>query len=358
MKNCKQLLCLVLAVIVVFSLAACSPSQSAGASPSTTPASTTAAKTTAAKAEYTIRVGHTLQENTPSHQMFLQAFKPIVEEKSGGRIAVELYPNSALGNERAMVEATQLGTLEIAYVTTAVLANFNPEFKVFDLPFLFKTSSIARQALDGELGDTVAQKLESVASLKFLCYAENGFRMATNNKRPITTPDDLKGIKIRTMENSIHMRSFQLLGAAPTPMAFTELYTALQNGTVDGQENPLFLIETSKFFEVQKYLSLTGHVYAPGISVMSLDLWNKLPVDLQEIIMEGIYAARDLQRELLDVQNETALKNLGAKMQVNELTADQKTLFIEATAPVYDELAKEIGQSIVDLAVAANETYK
>lgn len=308
-------------------------------------------------AEYVIRVGHTLQESTPSHEMFVQAFKPYVEEKSNGRIKVEIYPNSALGGERQMVEACQLGTLEISYVTTAVLANFDNQFKVFDLPFLFDDLSVARKALDGELGAKVAENLEK-SELKFLCYAENGYRMVTNNKKPITQPEDLKGIKIRTMENSIHMRSFELLGASPTPMAFTELYTALQQGTVDGQENPLFLTETSKFYEVQKYLSLTGHVYAPGISVMSLSFWNSLPGDLQQIVMEGMYEARDLQRDLLDIQNEEALTILKEKMQVNELTAEQKTKFQEATLPVYEEASKEIGQDIVDLAREANKTYK
>lgn len=356
----KKWMSILLVSALALSLSACGDEKkseaSNGTDTKTEPASEGGAVDTS-NAEYTIRVGHTLQESTPSHEMFIEAFKPYVEEKSGGRIKVEIYPNSSLGGERQMVEACQIGTLEIAYVTTAVVANFDSKFKVFDLPFLFNDLSIARQAMDGELGDTVAADLEK-SDLKFLCYAENGFRMVTNNKGPITTPENLKGIKIRTMENSIHMRAFELLGASPTPMAFTELYTALQQGTVDGEENPLFLIESSKFYEVQKYLSLTGHVYAPGISVMSLSFWNSLPEDLQQIVMEGIWEARDLQRELLDTQNEESLKALGEKMEVNELTPEQKEKFVEATSPVYEEVAKEIGQDLVDLAVKANETYQ
>jgi tripartite ATP-independent transporter DctP family solute receptor len=305
----------------------------------------------------TIRVGHTLQESTPSHIMFLEGFKPYVEENSNGRIEVELYPNSSLGSERVMTEGVQLETLEIAYVTTAVLANFDEKFLVFDLPFLFNNADIARQALDGELGDEVAKGLESV-DLKVLGYPENGFRNVTNDRGPIYTPEDLKGIKIRTMENPIHMRSFELIGASPTPMAFTELYTGLQQGTVDAQENPVFLIYSSKFYEVQDYLSLTGHVYAPGVAVTNVNFWDSLPEDLQQVVQEGMDVAIEMQRDLLDKQNKEDLEKLKGLMEVNELTAEQKAKFVEATLPIYDELAEQIGQDLVNLAKEANNKYK
>ena len=340
----KKVICILIAFLLIFSMVACGGDEKTGDSG-------------AEDKTYLIRVGHTLQETTPSHIMFQDGFKKYVEEKSEGRIKVELYPNSSLGNERKMVESAQLGTLELAYVTTAVLANFDKKFLVFDLPFLFNDSNIARQAVDGELGDAVAANLGDV-KLKFLGYAENGFRNVTNNKNPIHSPADLKGIKIRTMENKIHMRSFELIGAAPTPMAFTELYTGLQQGTVDAQENPVFLIYASKFQEVQKYLSLTGHVYAPGVTVMSSAYWDSLPADLQQIIQDGMYVARDMQRDLLDIQNAKDLEELKKLMEVNELTPAEKAQFVEITKPVYDELAAEIGQDMVDLAMAANETYK
>lgn len=340
----KKIMSVTLVLMLVIALAACGGGASTGGDED--PEQT-----------YLIRVGHTLQESTPSHIMFVDGFEKYVEEQSGGRIEVEVYPNSALGPERKMVESAQLGTLEIAYATTAVLANFDPKFLVFDLPFLFNDSNIARSACDGELGQVVAADLESV-DLKYLGLAENGFRNVTNSKRPIYTPDDLSGIKIRTMENPIHMRSFELLGASPTPMAFTELYTGLQQGTVDAQENPVFLIYASKFQEVQDYLSLTGHVYAPGVAVMNLAFWNTLPEDLQQIVDEGFRVAVEMQRELLDVQNAKDLEELKKVMEVNELTPEQKALFVEKTKPVYDELAAQIGQDLVDLAMAANETYK
>jgi C4-dicarboxylate-binding protein DctP len=289
--------------------------------------------------------------------MFTEGFKKYVEEKSGGRIIVEVYPNGALGGERQMAEAAQLGTLEIAYLTTAVLVNFEPKFQVFDLPFLFNNIDIARRAVDGELGGVVAADLDKV-NLKCLGYPENGYRHVTNNRGPIHKPEDLKGIKIRTMENPIHLETFRLLGAAPTPMAFTELYTALQQGTVDAQENPIFLTYTSKFYEVQDYMTLTGHFYAPGVAVMSLKFWESLPEDLQQIVQEGMRIAIDLQRELLDEQNAENLEELKKLMEVNELTPEEKQVFVEATKPVYDKVASELGQDLVNLAISANEKYK
>ena len=298
---------------------------------------------------YKIRIAHVLQESTPSHIMFIEGFKPYVEEQSNGRIKVEVYANSSLGGERQTYEACQLGTIEMAYGTTAVLANFDPKFKVFDLPFLYDDVETARKALDGELGDAVKSDLEKV-KLKVLSYPENGYRMVSNNRGPIYKPSDMKGLKIRTMENPIHMRAFELMGASPTPMAFSELYTALQQGTVDAQENPIFLTYSSKFQEVQDYLTLTGHFYAPGAIIIGLDYWNTLPEDLQVIVQEGANIARDMQRELLDEQNIKDLEELKKEMEVNDLTAEEKAEFARVTQPVYDELAKELGKELVDLA--------
>ncbi|MPM53979.1 Solute-binding protein [bioreactor metagenome] len=222
---------------------------------------------------------------------------------------------------------------------------------------MFNDINIARDACDGDLGESVIQDLPKV-KLKSIVYGENGFRNVTNNKGSIKTPADLKGIKIRTMENAIHMKAFQLLGASPTPMNFNELYTALQQGTVDAQENPIFLIYTSKFYEVQKYLTLTGHLYAPGIITMGNSYWESLPEDIQSIVVEGGKQFRDMQRGILDQQNVDYLQKLKDEgMQVNELTAEEKAAFVEATKPIYDDVAKTIGQDLVDLAIAANQKY-
>lgn len=301
--------------------------------------------------EYTIKVGHTLQEDTPAHKAWL-LFEEQVEANSEGRIAVELYPNSSLGTERVMFEACQMGTLEVAYGTTSVLANFDKNMEVLDLPFLFEDEATARAAITGELGTAAAANLGDIGLIN-LTYMENGIRHVTNSSHPINTPDDLRDLKIRTMENSIHMSSFTHLGASPTPMAFTELFTALQQGTVDGEENPLFLIQTSRFEEVQDYLSLTGHFYTAGIATINKAFFESLPEDLQTVVTEAADAAREEEYRLCDEQNATALEYLKTEMEVNEISPENRQLFVDATAPVYDEVRTEIGDELVDMALAA-----
>ena len=208
----------------------------------------------------TIRVGHVLAPTHP-YQLGLEKFSELVSEKTGGKVKVEVFHSSQLGNERDLIEGLQLGTVEMCIVSTAPLSNFTTQFNVFDLPFIFSETQKTREILDGPIGQEILDTLDA-QGIVGLCYFENGFRNVTNNVRPITKPEDLKGLKIRTMESPIHMASFRAMGANPTPMALGELFTALQLGTVDGQENPLAIINTSKFYEVQKFLSITEHFYA------------------------------------------------------------------------------------------------
>ena len=352
----KRLLSTVLASVIGLSLVACGSSSTAtttAAAAEETQASaaeTKAEASTASEAEYVIKVGHTLQENTPAHTGWLK-FKEEVEKNSNGQIAVEIYPNSELGSERVMFEQCQMGTLEIAYGTTSVLANFDQTFSVLDMPFLFSNEAAARKAVNGELCEKVAEGLADINLVK-VCYMENGIRHVTNSQKAINTPDDLKGLKIRTMENSIHMSTFSHLGASPTPMAFTELFTALQQKTVDGEENPIFLIQTSRFDEVQKYLSLTGHFYTSGIATMNKDFYDSLPDDLKTVVLEAAAVARDAEYAACDEQNATALEALKKTMEVNEISPENHQLFVEAAAPVYDEVRALLGDEIVDLALA------
>lgn len=345
----KRFMTTFLALLMALSLAACGGDTSTDttASDDTTPDD----GGSAGAAEYTIKVGHTLQEDTPAHKGWL-VFKEEVEKNSDGRIVVELYPNSALGSERVMFEACQMGTLEVAYGTTSVLANFDKNMEVLDLPFLFPDEAAARAAMTGELGEAVAANLGDIGLMN-LTYMENGIRHVTNSSHPINTPDDLKGLKIRTMENSIHMESFEALGASPTPMAFTELFTALQQKTVDGEENPIFLIKTSRFDEVQKYLSLTGHFYTSGIATMNKAFFESLPEDLQTVVMDAAATAREAQYGYCDEDNAAALEYLKTTMEVNEISPENHQLFVEATAPVYDLVRAEVGDELVDLALAA-----
>jgi tripartite ATP-independent transporter DctP family solute receptor len=309
----------------------------------------------AGKEKYTIRLPHLVPEEQSSHVALLE-FKKTVEERSDGRIEVQLFPNGSLyGSDRAAVEAVQLGNVEMTLPAAAAVAGFNKEFMVLDLPFLFDSKESAYKALDGEVGKQLLKGLEG-SGLKGLVFGENGYRHISNNKHPITKPEDLEGLKIRTLENPVHTETFNLLGAYASPFAFGELYTALQQNTFDAMENPISLYYTNKFYEVQKYLSLSGHVYASTVLLINNDFYNSLPEDLQKVIDEASVEFRDYQRKVATKQDEKWLAELKKNgMEVTELTKEQKALFKEAVQPVYDQFATEIGEELIKKAQAANE---
>lgn len=305
--------------------------------------------------EYVIKVGYILPENQSDHIIMRDVFKKDIEEKSGGRISVELYPNAQLGGDRELIESVQLGTVQVAIPATSALAGFDKRFQVFDLPFLFKSKEVAFKALDGELGHKADELLKPLG-MRNLGYGENGYRHITNSRGPIHKPEDLQGIKLRTMENPLHLAFFKMLGANPTPMSFGELYTALQQGTVDGQENPVVLVYTSKFYEVQKFYSLTGHVYSATMLVANDDFFASMPEDLWKIVEDAGKRYVVEQRALADVQEREFLEELKKTgLQINELTPEEKQLFIDATLPAYDEFKDVIGAELVELAKKANE---
>lgn len=304
--------------------------------------------------KYTIRIAHLVPEEQSSH-IAAETFKKNVEERSNGRIEVQLYPNGSLyGSDREAIEAVQLGNVEMTIPAVAPLASFNKKFMVFDLPFLFNSNEAAYKALDGELGETLLKDLEN-NDLKGLVFAENGFRHMSNNNGPIESPEDLKGMKFRTLENPVHTDTFKSFGANASPFAFGELYTALQQKTYDAMECPISLYYTNKFYEVQDYLTMSGHVYAATILLMNNNFYNSLPEDLQEIITEASLEYRDEQREIAQKQDKEFLDKLKeGGMQVNELTAEQKDAFREASKSVYEQYIPEIGEDLVNQALEAN----
>ncbi|RNA67493.1 DctP family TRAP transporter solute-binding subunit [Alteribacter keqinensis] len=305
---------------------------------------------------YEIRVAHLVNEEQSTH-VALESFKERVEERSGGQLKVEAYPNGSLyGSDREAIEAVQMGNLEMTIPAVAPLSGFNSSFMVFDLPFLFETKEAAYSALDGELGQGLIEDLEQ-NGFKGLAFGENGFRHITNNDKPVETPEDLQGMRLRTMENPVHTASFRSLGADASPFAFGELYTALQQGTYDAMESPISLVYTSKFHEVQEYLTLSDHFYAATILLMNNDFFNDLPEELKEIVVEESENYRDEQRKIADAQDEEWLELLqnDHNMQVNELSPEQKEAFVEATQSVYDDFEEEIGADLIELARQANE---
>ncbi|RXT07085.1 DctP family TRAP transporter solute-binding subunit [Ammoniphilus sp. CFH 90114] len=324
--------------------------------PAASESNSSSATAPAAKSgEFNLRIAHLVPENHSSH-LALEKFKETVETKTEGRVKVTLYPNGSLfGSDREAIEAVQLGNVEMTLPALAPISGFNKKFMVFDLPFLFKSEEAARNALDGELGTTLLKDLEG-NGFKGLVFAENGFRHMSNNVKPIQTPEDLKGIKFRTLESPVHTATFNAFGANASPFAFGELYTALQQKVYDAMECPISLYYTNKFYEVQKYLTLSGHVYMSTILLSNLDFYNSLPADVQKVIEEASVEFRDYQRQLCEEQNDKFLADLKASgMEVNELTSEQKDAFVAASKPVYDEFAAEIGQDLIDLALKSNE---
>lgn len=306
---------------------------------------------------YTIKLASPVVESHPAHAGFLK-FKEIVEKESNGKIKVEYYPNAVLGGDRELTEAVQMGTVTMALSSTSPVANFEKSFYLFDLPFLFPDRETAYKVLDGPIGQKLLDNLAS-QGIKGLGYWENGFRHITNSKRPIKKLEDLKGLKLRTMENKIHIAAWKKLGANPTPMAFGEVFTALQQGTVDGQENPLALIDSNKFYEVQDYLTLSGHVYTPFVIMMNKDFFDKLPQDLQHLVLDAVKEAGEYQRNLIKEQegdNLKVIKNAG--VEIYELPKEEKDRMREQLKPVYDMVGDMIGDpELVDQLVAEVEKY-
>ena len=305
----------------------------------------------AAKDEYVLKIGSVTNETHPYYVIFQKVFVPYVEEAGQGRIKVEFYFNAQLGGDREMVEMCQFGALAMDCATPSTLSGFEKSFQVLGLPYLFPDKETAFRALDGELGQTLDALLPAI-NLYNLGYFENGFRHVTNNKRPIYTPEDLDGIKIRTQENPMHIAFFRALGANPTPINWGELYTSLQQKVVDAEETPLVLMYEAKFYEVQKYLSLTAHVYEPTMLVTSKIWLDGLPEDLQEVVREASRRFCAAERTFIDeVEKETRGKLEAKGMIVNDLTPEQIDVFAKKAHVVYDESRDLLGDELIDLAI-------
>jgi tripartite ATP-independent transporter DctP family solute receptor len=294
---------------------------------------------------YKISAGIGLNDKSAQFQS-MKFFKELVEKNSDGKIKVDLYHSSQLGDDREMMEALQMGTQEMTCPSTAPIAPFVNGFKVFDLPFLFPTYEAADYVLDGPVGQDLLNQLPEIGLIG-LAYWENGYRQLTNSKRAVATPEDCKGLKVRTMENPIHLAAWKALGANPTPMAFGELFSAMQQKVVDGQENPWGTIYLQNFPEVQDYSTDTGHVYSPFVLLMSKKFWDKLPEDLQKVVKEAAMEAKDHNRKLNREMNAKYLDELKKVMTVTILTPEQKAAFQEAVQPVYDQFADEIGPDLI-----------
>ncbi len=291
-----------------------------------------------------LRLGHAVTTEHPYHLGAVR-FAQLIEKRTNGAIKIKIFPNRQLGNERDMVEGLQLGTIDLVVTSTGPLSGFAPLMGVVDLPFIFQTREQAYKVLDGPIGRKLFAQLEKVG-IKGLAFWENGFRHITNSVRPINKPSDLKGIKIRTMENPVHLATFKVLGANPTPMAWGEVFTALQQGVIQAQENPIPIIWTFKLYEVQKYLALTGHFYSPAPILMSKARFDSLKPEYKKIFMDTAREVATYERNLIKKQEESQLSKLIEKGMI--VTRPDKKAFFKATQPVYKEFEPKFGKKLIE----------
>ncbi|MGJ7525113.1 TRAP transporter substrate-binding protein [Variovorax sp. GB1P17] len=264
-----------------------------------------------------------------------------IEKGTQGRFKCQHFANSALGGEREQIEAIQFGTQDLLNTSTGPVGNFVPEVKIVDIPFLFRDYEHARKVMDGPIGQDILTKFPSKGIIA-LAWTENGFRHMTNSKRDIVKPADAAGLKMRTMENKVHMDGYRTFGILPTPMAFPELFGALQQGTVDGQENPIPVILASKFSQVQKHLSLTGHVYSPALLLLSPKVWNKLSDADKKVFTDAAKKASVAQRKKVNDDENNGIAQLEKDGMKVTRTVDGAA-FRDALKPAYVGYAKEFG---------------
>ena len=298
-----------------------------------------------ALAQTNMKINISVAQN--SHQgVAIDTFAKEVERRTNGRYKVQTFYSGSLGGERESIEAVQLSTQELTFSSSGPVPNFVPEARILDIPFLFRDKAHARAVLDGPIGQEMLTKFDA-KGFKALAWGENGIRHMTNSKRAVNAPDDLKGLKMRTMENPVHVAAYKGLGIVTTPMAFPEVFTALQQGTVDGQENPLSVIMAAKFDQVQKHLSLTGHVYSPGIFLMSKPVFDKLSAADKQAFLDAAKEGVKANRARVDEDDAKGVAELRAKGMTVVENVD-KAKFVSTLTPVNAEFEKQFGKANID----------
>lgn len=304
-------------------------------------------------AQTEIKIGYALAPDS-HYGVAAKKFEEVLLSETGDQFTFTHFPSSGLGGEREVIEGLQLGTIEATIVSSGTLANFVPETGVFDIPFLFRDHGHARAVLDGPIGQEILGKFDDVG-LHGLAWGEQGFRHITNNRNPIETPADVAGLKIRTMENPVHLAAFNAMSAAPTPMAWPEVISSLQQGVIDGQENPLSVIVSVKLNEVQEYLTLSGHVYSPAMLLVSRPFWDGLDDSQKAAFEKAAVEAVTEMRSYVDNVETTGVETLKERgMKVNALSADEKAKFQEAITSAYEGYYETYGQDLVDSVVNFN----
>ncbi|MDO9402779.1 MAG: TRAP transporter substrate-binding protein [Polaromonas sp.] len=296
--------------------------------------------------ERTIKIA---TQNPKGHPIVLgmEKFAELVTAKSGGKIKANLFPGGVLGGDAQNVSALQGGTLEMVIMNAGILASQAKEFAVFDFPFMFGSAQEADAVVDGPFGKAMLARLDA-KSIHGLTYFELGFRNITNGRRPINKVEDIAGLKLRVIPNAINIDWVTALGANPTPLAFPEVYAAMEQRAIDGHENPFSVIEANKFYEVQKYLAVTNHQYNPQVVIASKKLWDSLSADEKKIFSDAATEATAYQRKVSRELSGTSLANLKKNgMQVTEFNATEMAKFREKMKPVIEKHTAIVGPEVV-----------
>jgi tripartite ATP-independent transporter DctP family solute receptor len=295
----------------------------------------------AAQAQPQITIQHPLPPNSHTGAA-ATAFKEAFERLTNNRYRVVIQRND---NEREALESVQIGTIECSFTSTGPVGNFVPEVRIFDVPFLFRDTAHARGVLDSEIGQQVLSRF-AARGLHGVIWTENGFRHLTNSRREVNLPADMRGLKVRTMENQVHMRAFSQLGALPTPMAFSELVPALQQGTVDGQENPISVIVANNLNQVQRYMTLTNHVYSPGVMACNPGLVRGMPPADREHFMTAARAAQTANRDRVTADDASGVELLRSRGMI-VITTVNTAAFQEALAPAFAEWERTLDAALL-----------
>ena len=294
-------------------------------------------------ADYELRIGSFAPEGDVMDRA-LQRFKEELETRSDGRIEVTVFRNNTLGSNREVLEMAKIGGVDFVLAGAPHVSNFAPVLGAVSFPFLWKDRDTMLEILDGELGDQLIASAEAQADgLKMLAWWDFGFRHVTNNRRPIMTPDDVKGLKIRTVPTPVQVAFWKAMGAIPTPMGWAEVMPALQQGVIDGQENPPAVVYPYKVYEFQKYYSLTGHSNEPTMFVASEANFEALPEDLQQIVLDSVAVVTPFERQIADDYNRDIMGELSKVIEINEVPEETLVTFREVAASIYEDSYADVG---------------
>ncbi len=282
----------------------------------------------------------------------VEKFVDLVSERTDGKVQVNLHPGAELGSERETYEGMQAGTVDMVLNTNGPLPGFLDEGMLLDLPFLFPDYETADVILGGPAGDKLIEIIEDKMDIVVLAWGENGFRHFTNSRRLINSPEDLSGLRIRTMENPLMRDTIEILGADPTTIAGPEIYTSLQQGVVDGQENPLAIIKALAIYEVQDYLTLSGHFYSPLLLAISADKFYSFPEDVQDILRTSAKESMEYKKEIMREADQEVIEFLEKEgMEITEITDEERIAFVEVTEPIFEQYQDKIGEELVNLII-------